>query len=60
LAFAEDVVRGNAQITDCIFNLPQRFEELSQEFSKLFNKPFSLNSSKSSAKKTGKKRKAIK
>ncbi len=60
LAFAEDVVRGNAQITDCIFNLPQRFEELSQEFSKLFNKPVSLNSKKSRAKKTGKKGKAIK
>ena len=60
LAFAEDVVRNNAQLTDCIFNLPQRFEELSQEFSKLFNKPASLNSNKSSAKKTGKKGKAIK
>jgi Fe-S-cluster-containing hydrogenase component 2 len=60
LAFAEDVVRGNAQINDCIFNLPQRFEELSQEFSKLFNKPVSLNSSKSKPKKTGKKGKAIK
>lgn len=60
LAFAEDVVRGNAQITDCIFNLPQKFKELSQEFSKLFNKPVSLNSNKSSTKKQAKKGKAIK
>ncbi len=55
LAFAEDVVRGYAQLTDCIFNLPQRFEELSQEFSKLINNPVSLDSSKSSAKKQVKK-----
>ena len=60
ITFAEDVVRGDAQLTNCIFNLPQRFKELSQEFSKLFNKPVSLNSSKSSAKKTGKKGKEIK
>ncbi len=60
ITFAEDVVRGDAQLTNCIFNLPQRFKELSQEFSKLFNKPVSLNSNKSSAKKTGKKGKAIK
>jgi len=60
ITFAEDVVRGDAELTDCIFNLPQRFKELSQEFSKLFNKPVSLNSSKSNAKKTGKKGKAIK
>jgi Fe-S-cluster-containing hydrogenase component 2 len=60
LAFAEDVVRGDAQLIDCIFNLPQRFEELSQEFSELFKKPVSLNSRKSRAKKTGKKGKAVK
>jgi hypothetical protein len=60
LAFAEDVVRGNTQITDCIFNLPQRFEELSEEFSKLFNKPVSLDSGKPSVKKQTKKGKEIK
>ena len=60
LAFAEDVVRGNAQLTDCIFNLPQKFEELSQEFSKLFKKPVSSGSSKANAKKTGRKGKALK
>jgi len=60
LTFAEDVVRGDAELTDCIFSLPQRFKELSQEFSELLNKPAFLSQTKSSAKKTSKKGKAIK
>jgi hypothetical protein len=60
IAFAEDIVRGDAELTDCIFNLPQKFKELSQEFSELINKPDLLSKDKSGTKKTGKKGKAIK
>jgi iron only hydrogenase large subunit-like protein len=38
LSFAEDVVKGDAEINDCIFNLPQKFAELSKELSGLLNK----------------------
>ncbi len=38
LTFAEDVVKGDAEISDCIFNLPQKFAELSRELSELLNK----------------------
>jgi len=38
LAFAEDVVRGEARLTDCIFNAPDRFRELIQELSKLLGR----------------------
>ena len=55
LTFAEDVVRGNAELTGCIFNLPKRFKEISQEFSELLNKPAFLSQAKSSAKKIIKK-----
>jgi len=55
LTFAEDIVRGYAELTDCIFNLPQRFKELSQEFSELLNKPAFLSQTKSNAKKQAKK-----
>ncbi len=37
LTFAEDVVKGEAALSDCIFNLPQKFAELSQELLELFN-----------------------
>jgi len=60
LTFAEDVVKGEAVLTDCIFNLPQRFKEPTQDFSELFNKYSFLSQSKSSAKKTSKKGKIIK
>jgi iron only hydrogenase large subunit-like protein len=43
LAFAEDVVKEDANLTDCIFDLPDNMEELSQELSDLFNKAVSLN-----------------
>ena len=47
LTFAEDIVKGEAELTDCIFNLPQKFAELSQELSKLLDKSVSLNSIRS-------------
>jgi hypothetical protein len=55
LTFAEDVVRGEAELTGCIFNLPKKFKEISQEFSELLNKPAFLSQAKSSAKKQAKK-----
>ena len=42
--FAEDVVKGEAKQTDCIFNLPQKFEKLSKELSELLDKSVSLHS----------------
>lgn len=47
LTFAEDVVRGEAELADCIFNLPQKFVELSKEMSELLNKSASIRSIKS-------------
>lgn len=35
LAFAEDVVKGDAQPSDCIFNVPRKFRELTGELSRL-------------------------
>ena len=55
LTFAEDVVKGEAKLTDCIFNLPQRFKEPSQDFSELFNKYSFRSQTKSSPKKQAKK-----
>jgi iron only hydrogenase large subunit-like protein len=43
MTFAEDVVRGKAERTDCVFNLPQKFRELSKELSALLDKSVSLN-----------------
>ncbi len=41
LTFAEDVVRGEAKITDCIFKLPERFKEISKELIELMsNSPY--------------------
>ncbi len=60
ITFAEDVVRGEAELTDCIFNLPRRYKELTQELSELLNKSAVLNQAKSGAKKQSKKGKAIK
>ncbi|MCD6161427.1 MAG: 4Fe-4S binding protein [candidate division Zixibacteria bacterium] len=37
LAFAEDVVKGKAQLSDCIFNVPGKFKELAGELSKLLD-----------------------
>ncbi len=60
LTFAEDVVKGEAELIDCIFNLPQRFKEPSQDFSELLKKQICLSQTKSSPKKTSKKGKTIK
>jgi iron only hydrogenase large subunit-like protein len=38
LTFAEDVVKGEAELSACIFNLPQKFSELSEELLALLNK----------------------
>ena len=54
LAFAEDVVREEAAFTDCIFKLPQKYIELSQELSELLNKSTFFNPTKSKRKKTKK------
>jgi Fe-S-cluster-containing hydrogenase component 2 len=43
LAFAEDVVKGDADLTDCIFDLSDNMEEFSQELSDLLNKTLPLN-----------------
>jgi CO dehydrogenase/acetyl-CoA synthase gamma subunit (corrinoid Fe-S protein) len=56
LTFAEDIVKGEAELTDCIFNLPQKFVDLSQELSKLLNKHPSLRSIISDANKAPKKK----
>ncbi|MFC2164002.1 [Fe-Fe] hydrogenase large subunit C-terminal domain-containing protein [Acidobacteriota bacterium] len=47
ITFAEDIVRGEAELTDCIFNLPKKFATLSQELSKMLDKSVSLNSIRS-------------
>lgn len=47
LTFAEDVVKGEAKQTDCIFNLPQKFVKLSKELSELLEKSVSLHSIRS-------------
>lgn len=59
LTFAEDIVKGEAELSDCIFNLPNKFKKLSQEFSELFNKSTFLSQAKSSVKKTSKKEREI-
>lgn len=51
LTFAEDVVRGEAELTDCIFNVPRRFKELSRELVELFERPFFRNPAQPEAKK---------
>ncbi len=47
LAFAEDVVKGEAELADCIFVFPQKVRELSQELIELLNKSASPRSLKS-------------
>ena len=51
-AFAEDVVKGEAELTDCIFKLPQKFTELSQELLELLTKSASARSIKFNIKET--------
>jgi Fe-S-cluster-containing hydrogenase component 2 len=52
LTFAEDVVMGEAALTDCIFNLPKKTAALSKELSDLLNKSASLSSISSDTRKT--------
>jgi len=52
LTFAEDIVKGEAKLTDCIFNLSQEYTELSQELSVLLKESDSLNPGKSNNNKT--------
>jgi len=47
ITFAEDIVKGEAELTDCIFNLPKKFAALSQELSKMLDKSVLLNSIRS-------------
>jgi iron only hydrogenase large subunit-like protein len=56
LTFAEDVIMGDADLTDCIFNLPRRFKKISQEFAKLIEKSAHLNPSQPPGKKTTQKK----
>jgi Na+-translocating ferredoxin:NAD+ oxidoreductase RNF subunit RnfB len=44
LTFAEDVVKGEAKQTDCIFTFPQKFTKLTKELSELLDKSMSLHS----------------
>jgi len=37
MAFAEDVVKGESQPSDCIFNVPRKFRELTGELSRLLD-----------------------
>ncbi len=43
LTFAEDVVRGEAELADCIFNLPRPLRKFRHEISELLDKSFPLN-----------------
>jgi Fe-S-cluster-containing hydrogenase component 2 len=52
LTFAEDVVKGEAELTDCIFHLPQKCKELSQELLGLLNRSASVRSIKLNISKT--------
>ncbi len=40
MTFAEDVVMGDADLSDCIFNFPKKFSSLTQELNKMLNKSF--------------------
>lgn len=55
LSFAEDVVKGEAQITECVFMLPDRFKELARELNDLLCRSVSglnaLNKAKPASKK---------
>jgi hypothetical protein len=54
------VVKGEAELIDCIFNLPRKFTDLSQELSELLKKPACLSQTKRNPKKTSKKGKTKK
>jgi hypothetical protein len=56
LTFAEDVVMGEASLSDCIFKFPKRFSTLTQEMLELLEKSAFINQTKSKPKKKGKKK----
>ncbi|UCE42636.1 MAG: 4Fe-4S binding protein [Candidatus Aminicenantes bacterium] len=56
LAFAEDVVLGDASLTDCIFDLPNIIEKISKELSGSHNESVSLNLDRSKINKPQKKK----
>ncbi|MCK4356219.1 hypothetical protein KAW44_03980, partial [Candidatus Bipolaricaulota bacterium] len=57
LAFAEDVVKGDARLSDCIFNVPSRFKELTDELSKLLDAFGSMDESEGGKSRKEKRRK---
>jgi hypothetical protein len=57
LAFAEDVVKGEAEPSDCIFNVPKKFEELTGELSRLLDGLGSMGRSRKHKSSNRKKRK---
>lgn len=56
-AFAEDVVKGEAELSDCVFNLPERIRLLSQELTKWLDKTMPPNPVHSSGAQIKKKQK---
>ncbi len=59
IAFAEDVVRGEARLIDCVFDLSRRPEKHSQQFSERIEEPESKSHAKGGAEKIRKKREGI-
>lgn len=57
LTFAEDVVKGNARLSDCIFNVPGRFKELTGELSRLMDTFGSMSEDKGRKSRKEKRRK---
>ncbi len=57
LTFAEDLVKGEANLTDCIFNLSNNLEELSPKLSEFLDKPISSESTKPDTRRAQKRRK---
>jgi Na+-translocating ferredoxin:NAD+ oxidoreductase RNF subunit RnfB len=56
LTFAEDMVKGEANLTDCIFNLSDKLSGLSEKLSELIGKPISLDSTRPNIRKAKKRR----
>ena len=56
LTFAEDVVTGEANVSDCIFNFPKRFSTLTQEMLDLLKKSALINQTHNNPKNGEKKR----
>jgi iron only hydrogenase large subunit-like protein len=56
MTFAEDVVMGDSNLEDCIFNLPRKFKKISQDLAKLIEKSAYSNPSQTPGKKTTQKK----